>query len=141
MQGERPIESSRSPAPAGNLPSPQAEHGGERRQHRRLAIRLPVDCRIQGLPQAVRAFTRDISTGGVYFEADLPAGTPRLPPACTLDLTLTVPPGEGHFPYQGRVTGSAELLRCDPLPGPAGKSGVVRYGLAARFRQPLQMAF
>jgi len=79
--------------------------------------------------------THNISTGGVYFDA--PVGLLRL--GADVELVVTVPPGEGYSPYAGRVHGAAEVLRIEPV---AGHSSVMqRVGIAARFRDDLQLSF
>lgn len=115
----------------------------ERRQHRRLAIQLSLEChRLDGEQTSVlRSTTRDISTGGLYFEADVPDGLPLPGAASLLAVELTVPPGEGHFPYEGQIHSVAEVLRCEPLAATAGKHRSRRVGVAARFREPLKLAF
>jgi hypothetical protein len=114
----------------------------DRRQDRRLEIRLPLECHGvgTGAGPAWRSSTRNISTGGVYFEADVSDG---LPPATNslLSVELTVPPGEGHFPYEGRVRGLVEVLRCEPLDSADAASGAGRVGVAARFKEPLELVF
>ena len=115
----------------------------ERREHRRLLIRLPVDC----LPaerdghEPLRGTTGNISSGGGYFELDVPDGSPPPDPDALLQVELTVPPGDGHFPYEGRLRTVAQVLRTQPLDVPAGTKRGRRYGIAARFRDPLQLAF
>lgn len=116
----------------------------ERREHRRLSIHLPLG---YGQPdgtglQGLKSTTENISTGGLYFEADLVNG--HEPPSINSLLTveLTIPPGEGHFPYEGRVRSLVEVVRCDVLDesvkdGHPGR----RLGVAARFREPLKLAF
>ena len=111
----------------------------DRRKHQRLAIRLLLDCRRPGEAQPARAFTQDISTGGVAFELDLPTGSPRPEPQSVLGLDVRVPPGAGHSPYEGRVSATAEVLRCDRTAD--ARSGCDRYAVAVRFKQPLQLQF
>lgn len=117
----------------------------ERRLHRRLAIRLPVEYTVDrdGRPQTSRAVTHNISTGGLYFEADLLDGVPHyLPVDIPLEIELTIPPGDGHFPYEGRVRSVAEVIRCDTLRSNGnGRPVRQRLGVAARFRDPLRLAF
>ncbi len=117
----------------------------ERRQHRRLDIRLPLECYPveAGRAQALRTVTTNISTGGLYFELDLIEGVSPPEPQDRLQVELTVPPGDGYFPYQGRVSSVAEVLRCDELPQAesAGGERFARVGVAARFREPLKLAF
>ena len=112
----------------------------ERRVHRRLDITLPLDC-TSADPEhqiACRAVTRNIGAGGVCFETSAEGFVS----GSTWKLALTVPPGEGHFPYAGQVQGLAEVLRVDQLPGhnPTGPSER-RFAVAARFREPLKLRF
>ncbi len=106
----------------------------ERRRHRRLDIRLPLDY----APVADGAFgsqhttTLNVSTGGVLFEAD----DPGLEPGSLMNLHLTIPPGEGHFPYQGRISTLGVVTRVDPL-----SDSPARWGVAAQFRESLRLSF
>jgi len=117
----------------------------EKRQHRRLAIGLPLEYypKHLGKERALRTVTRNISTGGLYFEADLLDSAPAPEVNSLLKVELTVPPGDGYFPYEGRVTSVAEVLRCEALPHaqPGWAGGTPRVGVAARFREPLRLAF
>ena len=115
----------------------------ELRQHRRLEIRLPLECRrlIEGEGHALRSTTRNISTGGVYFEADISRDLPPPETNSLLSVEMTIPPGEGYFPYEGHVRGIAEVLRCEPLASPESALASRRVGVAARFREPLKLAF
>lgn len=111
----------------------------ERRRHPRLAICLPVSHRPadgQGLddPPAERHdVTIDVAPGGVYFS--MAGQAPAV--GSKLHMELTVPPGEGHFPYPGRIRGLGTVLRCrqvsDTPPG--------RWVVAARFDEPLALDF
>jgi len=115
----------------------------DRRQHRRLDICLPLECHRPDRddPLVLRSTTRNISTGGLYFEAEVSDGLPPPEPESLLSVELTIPPGEGHFPYEGHVRSVAEVLRCEPLGSPGGEQGPSRMGIAARFREPLKLAF
>lgn len=115
----------------------------ELRQHRRLELRLPIECQRlnTGEDRALRSTTRNISSGGVYFEAELADGIAPPELASLLSVELTVPPGEGYFPYEGRVSGVAEVLRCEPLTSSSSAATANRVGVAARFREPLKLAF
>ena len=117
----------------------------ERREHRRLPIRLPIEFGPAEGPRdtTFRAITANISTGGLYFEVELVDGTCPPAPHSVVDVDLTVPAGEGHFPYDGRIRSSAEVLRCETLEA-NGSSSIThhrRVGVAARFCEPLQLAF
>lgn len=109
----------------------------ERRQHRRLEIRLPMEFSLgeAGGADRVRTVTRNVSTGGIYFET-LPGD---LRPGQTFRLALTVPPGDGYFPFTGQVRGEAEVVRIEPRPSPP--QGHDRIGVAARFREDLKLDF
>ena len=110
----------------------------ERRRHRRLEIRLPLQyCPTDdsGINMC-RTVTRNISTGGLYFETD----DPEIRPGMTIDLELTVPPGEGYSPYQGNITSKGEVIRVDDL-GASANAGSRRVGIATRFRDGLRLSF
>jgi hypothetical protein len=115
----------------------------EQRQHRRLEIRLPLECHrlTQGEGHVLRSTTRNISTGGVYFETDISDQLPPPEAHALLSVEMTIPPGEGYFPYEGRVHGVAEVLRCEPLGVADLMTGAQRMGIAARFSEPLKLAF
>lgn len=110
----------------------------ERRRHRRLDIRLPLQyCPVNDSGVNVcRTVTRNISTGGVYFETD----DLELKAGMMIDLDLTVPPGEGYSPYQGHVTSLGEVIRVDDL-GPSANANTRRVGVATRFRDNLRLSF
>ncbi|MBN1344236.1 MAG: PilZ domain-containing protein [Phycisphaerae bacterium] len=107
----------------------------ERREHRRLDICLPIavsslDEQQESTPRATS--TINISTGGVYFGTDEP--DPQ--PGALLSLELTIPPGQGHFPYEGRISGFGVVVRVDELDHPSG-----RWGVAAQFRESPKLFF
>ncbi|MBP7935536.1 MAG: PilZ domain-containing protein [Phycisphaerae bacterium] len=116
----------------------------DRRLHRRLVIKLPVECRAKtdDREPVLRAVTGNISTGGVFFETELSNGTVPPAPDTMLDLRLLVPPGEGHFPYEGRVQCTARVVRSAELRA-SEHDGILRrhIGVAARFCEPLRLDF
>jgi hypothetical protein len=116
----------------------------ERRAHRRLVIKLPVERRprVADRESVLRALTGNISTGGVFFETELSNGTVPPAPDAVLDLRLVVPPGEGHFPYEGRLQCTARVVRSQELSS-SNQDGVLRrhIGVAARFCEPLRLDF
>jgi len=113
----------------------------ERRAHRRLKINLPLVCSPMGSEPgtAYRTVSIDVSSGGVYFEADADGFETGM----TLDVEFGVPPGDGHFPYPGRVRGLGEVVRMEKLPGDQQPDGgpPTRFGIATRFREPLELVF
>lgn len=121
--------------------------GAERRRHRRLAIRLPVECCRKGQEGVLRAVTANISTGGVYFETELMNGNCQTLEGCSpegddlLELELTIPPGEGHFPYERRVRSVLRVVRREEIPVDGGGGSHGRVGVAGCFREPLKFGF
>ena len=121
----------------------------ERRKHRRLAIRLPVECCARGQirDRVIRGTTANVSAGRLYFETELDNGDRHqslddvLGPGRLLEVELTVPPGEGHFPYEGHVRSAVEIIRREELTAAGGEGGHRRVGLAGRFHDPLKLTF
>jgi len=108
----------------------------DRRMHRRLRMSLPLEYRRVGRPSTElhRSIVRDVSTGGIFFETvldDLRKGD-------LLEIELTIPPGEGHFPYQGRVSSTAAVVRTEKL---AGQISAPRLGVGAAFQKGFKLAF
>jgi hypothetical protein len=118
------------------VPLPRA---GERRRDRRLPIRLAVRIRrAAGDRAAVCGVTRDISGGGLRFDA--PRGDWRV--GDTLDLEVSVPPSEGVWPEASAVSGRAEVLRVvreNSLRRPDQPTPHV--SIAARFLGPVELRF
>lgn len=104
----------------------------ERRQHRRLQIQLPLEFypESSGRQSTYRTITRDISSGGIYFEVDHEPVHEPLEAGTEIHLELTVPPG-AHFPYEGRVKATASVVRIEPADDtPDGRPN--RFGIGAR---------
>ena len=114
----------------------------ERRQYRRLAIRLPLEYfdLKDAERRSLRTISSNISTSGVYFEVDLIEDAPVPKLNSVLNVSMTVPPGDGYFPYEGQVTGTAEVVRCDQVEAHRADAPA-RIGVGARFREPLKLAF
>ena len=110
----------------------------ERRKYRRLQMHLPVEFRRASETSSGyhRSVTRDVSTGGLYFETvldDLAKGE-------LLDIEMTIPPGEGHFPYQGRVSSVAKVVRTEKSASGAEMINP-RVGIGAAFRESFKLSF
>ncbi len=117
---------------AGSLPP-------ERRKHRRLQMHLPLEFRraTESAAGQYHTMTRDVSTGGIYFETavdDLRKGE-------LLDIEMTIPPGEGHFPYQGRVSSAARVVRTEKPLGLAGRAANLRVGVGVAFLESFKLSF
>ncbi len=108
-----------------------------RRRHPRLTIRLPVAYRPANRGNAPwrRDLTTDIAVGGVRF---LTAGD-TLQTDDRLELELTIPPGEGYFPYAGKIRGTATVIRLGAAGNDRGVPGLS--AVAARFDDPLALDF
>lgn len=123
-------------------PDPAAE----RRRAQRLEIRLPVEfrqCREDG-DCIVRTVTHNVSAGGLYLELD----RPDFKPGDCVEAELSIPAAEGVSPYPGRAAAQVEILRVTPLDdrrvrrtSPRWGAAHSRYGLAARFLEPLRFSY
>ena len=108
----------------------------ERRCEDRLSYRLPVEYRPSGSAGGLRrAITRNVSPGGVQFEAtdkDLRRGM-------ELELSLKIPPSPGVAPFETQVSTIAEVIRID-RPADDGQSHYdgQRVLVGARFSRPLR---
>ncbi len=112
----------------------------ERRTYRRLDIRLPLECyRLDDdAENTYRTVTLNVSTGGICFETD----ADDLEPGALLHVELTVPPGDGHWPWQGRVSAVGEVVRVMRVrPGASEADVASRFAIAARFRESLKLSF
>ena len=108
---------------------------GEKRRNPRLAIRLPIAHRPAGELTAApkNTFTTNVSPGGVQFITN--GDAPEI--GSKLEMELIVPPGEGHFPYVGRILGIGTVLRCASANSPSHP----RWTVAAKFDDPLSLEF
>jgi hypothetical protein len=109
----------------------------ERRGSRRLTIELPVECTPLDSDATAprRGVTRNLASGGLYFETD----AEDMQSGSVWTLALTVPPGEGHFPYAGQVYAVGEVVRVDKAAGSPTEPR--RRGVAVCYREPLQLRF
>jgi hypothetical protein len=112
----------------------------EKRAHRRLYIRLPLEYRKRdaGRSKGFRTMAINVSTGGVYFETtdeDIQVGN-------ILDFELGIPPGDSRFPLPGRIANKGKVVRTaaihDQDPGSGGPS-YSRFGVAAQFQEEFKI--
>lgn len=115
----------------------------EKRQHRRVVLRFPLEYRSATDPHSPirRAWSGNISPGGAYFETMLSLNSSPPGVDSLLRVEFVVPPGEGHFPFEGRVNGLLRIVRSEPLPETPASVGQHRYALAGQFCEPLQLSF
>ena len=112
----------------------------EKRAHRRLEIRLPLEYRKRdaGRSNAFRTMTVNVSTGGVYFETTDEA----LGVGDTLEFELGIPPGDSRFPLPGKISTKGKVVRTIAIPGQElnGKiPSYARMGVAARFQEEFKI--
>ena len=81
----------------------------ERRKHRRLPVRLNVVCQRVGSSRRgwFRGFTKDVGTGGVFFESN----TDSVGPGELLKVQLSIPPTRGLLDVGGRIGAFAKVVR------------------------------
>ena len=122
-----------------NRMAPKETRIGEKRAHRRLDIRLPLDYSRLGMPRgsSTKTVTRNVSTGGLYFETaaeDLRAGD-------ELAFDLGVPPSDSRYPPHATISTVGRVIRASKIDDEPNDDGVVftRYGIAAQFKTPLKL--
>ena len=105
----------------------------EKRAHRRLDIRLPLEYRKEGAPRrsVFRTTTLNVSTGGLYFET----AAQNIRVGETYAFELGIPATDERFPIQGKIVASARIVRTTPLDDEPNHDGLVlaRFGVAAQF--------
>ena len=113
----------------------------EKRAHRRLEIRLPLEYhRLSvGRCNVFRTVTINVSTGGVYFETavdDLRVGD-------KLAIELGIPPDDARFPPQGKISTEGEVVRTTVIEDKSTKNGASfsRYGIGSQFKRDFIINF
>jgi len=112
----------------------------EKRTHRRLRIHLPVEYHLAGSSRLKisRTVTVNISTGGVYFETT----ADDIKPEDRLALELNLNQDDDRIPPHSRISTVAKVLRVTTIPEKnKDKPSFNRYGIAAKFEQPLKLTF
>jgi len=113
----------------------------ERRAHRRLEIRLPLQYHREGVGRCnvCRTTTLNVSTGGVYFETT----ADDIQPADTLAFELGIPEGDARFPMHGKIATTGKVVRTLRIDRPAshGEPAFIRYGVGAQFQQGFRLIF
>jgi len=112
----------------------------EKRAHRRLYIRLPLEYRKRdvGRSNAFRTMTINVSTGGVYFETT----DEGIQVGDILDFELGIPPGDSRFPLPGRIANKGKVMRTVAIQAQDLKNGAPsysRFGVAAQFQEEFKI--
>jgi len=112
----------------------------EKRAHRRLDIRLPLEYRkredVRSKP--LRSMTINVSTGGVYFETakeDIRRGD-------ILEFELGIPPGDSRFPLPGKIANKGKVIRTVAIGDQTGETetpAYSRFGVAAQFQEEFKI--
>lgn len=112
----------------------------EKRAHRRLDIRLPLEYRkregVRSKP--LRTMTINVSTGGVYFETtdeDIRLGD-------ILEFELGIPPGDSRFPLPGKIANKGKVIRTAAIDDQEGETEMpsyTRFGVAAQFQEEFKI--
>lgn len=111
----------------------------ERRAHRRLPLRLPLDFRAADDAHAVmtRTSTNNVSTGGLYFQTT----AEDISPDQQLQLELEIPADRGRFPAAAAISATGRVVRVDCLDSEPHENGCqfARYGVAVEFLEDLRL--
>jgi hypothetical protein len=113
----------------------------ERRKHRRLNVRLPLEYRREGSIRGGmnRTVTVNVSTGGVYFETV----SDELHPGDKLQMEMGVPEGEERFPQHSKIRTGGQVVRIHSIENEPYSEGVEypRYGVGVLFQQGFRLTF
>lgn len=113
----------------------------EKRQHRRLELRLPLEYRRRNSHRSMptKTLSLNVSTSGIYFETtaeDIRVGE-------TLELELGIPENDNRFPSHGYIVTTGNVIRIVSMKDTPNTEGAVftRYGIAASFSKGFKLAF
>jgi len=102
----------------------------EKREYRRLAVKLDLSCRKLGSLQQklYTGRTVNVSPGGLYFQTE----DDTFRQGNMLKVELSIPPTAGLLEFGGRISGLAKVLRTNNTRTDTNlPSG--RYGVALQF--------
>lgn len=134
MQRRDPFDRLNAPTAAGEVDAPAPPADDDRRTHRRLEIRMPIEVTGAEHPGLVRSITRNICTGGFYVELDHCA----FEPGEEVHIEMTVPAGTGVSPYPARAHCRGRIARIDEIKRATARES--RIGVAIRFLDRLRFA-
>ena len=120
--------------PNGNV-SLRSSADHDRRRYRRLSLAFPVRFSgrtLQGSPVHGHGLTVDISTGGLRFETDVPGS---VPPQTEIALQITIPRQFESGENSVFLSGSATVVRCEPVDARSRRHTGAHWSLAARFHR------
>ena len=112
----------------------------EKRQHRRLDIRLPLDFHPENINRGNvwHTVTQNVSTGGAYFETTLD----NINVGDRLSLAIGVDPHDHRFPPEGKITSVGEVVRVNSvnIQSSDEKPTMAKYGIGVKFKQTLKLS-
>ena len=112
----------------------------EKRVHRRLDVRMPLEYSPANQPHANVSsnVTINVSTGGLYFET----ADSHLQLGDELNINLAVPPGDTRFPPHAKISSTGRVVRVNEIKNLPNhdKVAFARFGIAAQFQKPLKLA-
>ena len=112
----------------------------EKRNHRRLDVRMPLEYSPVNLPHANVSsnVTINVSTGGLYFET----ADSHLKVGDELNINLAVPPGDTRFPPHAKIASVGRVVRVQEIQNRPNRDKVAfaRFGIATQFQKPLKLA-
>lgn len=113
----------------------------EKRSYRRLDMSLPLEYRKPKNDDynLLRSVTKNVSTGGVYFETtddSLKAGD-------VLTFELGIPEGDNRFPKNGTISTTGKIIRLTSIAinGDQSSTPPARFGVAASFQKGFKLEF
>ena len=85
------------------------------------------------------SFTKNVSTGGAYFETTLD----DIHNGDHLTLAIGVDPHDQRFPPDGKITTVGEVIRIEPIreTNTADTHAVPRFGIGVKFLKKLKLSF
>ena len=100
-----------------------------------LEYRKPADYESKTL----KSTTKNVSTGGVYFETT----DESLEMGETLAFELGIPEGDNRFPKNGTISTMGEIIRLTPITEKSEEHShtLTKYGVAAQFQHGFKLEF
>ena len=100
-----------------------------------LEYRRPTDIESKML----QSTTKNVSTGGVYFETT----DESLEMGDNLAFELGIPEGDNRFPKNGTISTIGEIVRLAPISNESENQSptITRYGVAAQFQRGFKLEF
>ncbi len=113
----------------------------DNREYRRLSIKMPFKYqrKLEGRSAVQHGVTKNISTGGMYFET----AKDTFQPGELLTIELDVSENEGYFPTNSSIQAVGEVVHITPVPdlSSSDNHGYYKNGVGIRFCDSLKLVF